>query len=71
MAKADQHGVSEREGKAWGKGEFANMPKETKMDMYPKSHEAGPGVLDDTMTGIDASNKKSSGKTRKYLSNQH
>ena len=71
MAKADMHGNSEREGQAWGKGEHANMPKEVKMDAYPKSHEFGPGNLDDTMTGIDHTNARAHSKTRSHLSNQH
>jgi hypothetical protein len=57
MAKANMHGVSEKEGKSWGKGKFANMPSDVKMNSYPKASEAGPGVLDDTMTGIDKCNK--------------
>ena len=71
MAKADMHGNSEREGKAWGKGEFANMPKEVKMDAYPKANEFGPGDLDDTMTEIDACNARAHKKAKGYLSNQH
>lgn len=71
MAKANMHGNSEREGKAWGKGEFANMPKELKMNAYPKANQFGPGDLDDTMTGIDRSNSAAASKTRSNLSNQH
>lgn len=71
MAKAKMHGDSEREGKAWGHGQHANMPKEVKMDTYPKANEFGPGNLDDTMTEIDRVNMKSSSKTRSNLSNQH
>jgi len=71
MAKASMHGTSENEGKVWGKGEFANMPKETKMNAYPKAHEFGPGQLDDTMTEIDRVNGSASKKTRSNLSNQH
>lgn len=71
MAKADMHGNSEREGKAWGKGEFANMPKEVKMNAYPKAHEFGPGDLDDTMTEIDRANGVAAKRTRSNLSNQH
>lgn len=71
MAKADMHGNSEKEGRAWGKGEFANMPKETRMDMYPKASEFGPGDLDDTMTEIDRVNGTAHKKSRSYLSNQH
>lgn len=71
MAKADMHGVSEREGKAWGHGQHANMPKEVKMNSYPKAHEFGPGVLDDTMSEVDQVQKQAHGKARSHLSNQH
>lgn len=71
MAKASMHGNSEREGKAWGQGEFANMPKEVKMNPYAKANQFGPGDLDDTMTGIDKSNSSAASKTRSNLSNQH
>ena len=68
---ADMHGSSEHEGKDWGHGEHANMPKEVKMDMYPKAHEFGPGMEDDTMTRIDGENKRAHSKARSHLSNQH
>lgn len=71
MAKANMHGDSEKEGRAWGKGEFANMPKEVKMNQYPKAAEFGPGNLDDTMTEIDRVNLKAHNKSHKYLSDQH
>lgn len=71
MAKADMHGSSEKEGKAWGHGQHANMPKEVKMDMYPKGHAEGPTSEDDTMTRIDGENKKAEMKSRRYMSNQH
>jgi hypothetical protein len=64
-------GVSEDEGRVWGEGEFANMPREVKMKMYPKSNEFGPDVLDDTMGGIDKTNMQASRQTRRNLSNQH
>jgi len=64
-------GESEREGKYWGKGEFANMPSAVKMQMYPKAHEFGPGVLDDTMGNIDKENGRAEATSHKYLSNQH
>ena len=69
--KASMHGNSEREGKAWGRGEFANMPQEKKMNAYPKAHEYGPTDLDDTMTGIDSCNAKAHSTARSHLSNQH
>lgn len=71
MAKMDMHGNSEKEGKAWGKGEFANMPKETKMQAYPKASEYGPDDLDDTMTEIDRVNSKAHTKSHSNKSNQH
>ncbi len=71
MAKADMHGSSEMEGRAWGMGEHANMPKEMRMDMYPKANEAGPDVENDTMTRVDMENKQAKSKTRGYKSNQH
>lgn len=71
MAKADMHGSSEHEMKAWGHGEHANMPKEVKMDKYPKSHEFGPGMEDDTMTRVDAENSRAQKKSHRFLSNQH
>ena len=71
MKKADQHGTSEREGKAWGHGKFANMPTDVKMDMYPKASEFGPGYLDDTMVEIDRTMSVAHNKAHKNLSNQH
>jgi hypothetical protein len=71
MAKMNMRGNSENEGKTVGKGQFANMPTEVKMQAYPKAHEFGPGDLDDTMTGIDKSNSSAASKTRSNLSNQH
>lgn len=71
MAKADMHGKSEKEGRAWGHGEHANMPKQMKMDTYPKGHAEGPSVEDDTMTRIDAENSRAESKSRKFMSNQH
>ena len=71
MAKAKMHGNSEKEGKAWGHGKFANMPTDVKMDMYAKASEYGPSDLDDTMTEIDDVNSRAKTKSRKHMSNQH
>ena len=71
MAKASMHGSSEHEGKAWGHGQHANMPKDVKMNSYPKAQEMGPGMEDDTMVRIDAENKRAHNKAHKNLSNQH
>lgn len=69
--KMNMHGNSEREGKRVGGGEFAGMPKEVKMQSYPKSHEYGPTDLDDTMTEIDGCNARAHTKSRKFVSDQH
>jgi hypothetical protein len=69
--KMNMHGNSEREGKAWGRGEHANMPKEVKMQAYPKAYEYGPSDLDDTMTEIDRVNGSAHSKSRARMSNQH
>lgn len=69
--KMNMHGNSEKEGKAMGKGQFANMPQEVKMQAYPKAHEYGPSDLDDTMTEIDGVNRKAHTKSRSHMSNQH
>jgi len=71
MAKASMHGSSEKEGKAWGKGQNANMPKEVKMDSYPKSNQFGPSNLDDTMKEIDRVNGVAHKRARSRMSNQH
>lgn len=69
--KMNMRGNSEKEGKAWGRGEFANMPKEEKMQQYPKANQYGPSDLDDTMSGIDQANAKAASKSHKFVSNQH
>jgi|GEM_PF-2297239 len=64
-------GESESEGRAWGHGQFANMPHEVKMKGYPKASEFGPSVLDDTMGHVDKTNHHAETQTRRHLSNQH
>lgn len=64
-------GESEREGRVMGHGKFANMPTDVEMKMYPKSHEHGPDVLDDTMGTVDKSNRQAQMQSRKYMSQQH
>lgn len=64
---ASQHGTSENEGKAWGNGQFANMPKDVKMEPYPtKPYHMDEG-LDDTLTRIDGDTKQASKGFRKNL----
>lgn len=64
-------GSSEAEGRVWGHGEHANMPKDVRMQSYPESHEYGPEVLDDTMGHVDTVNARSHKKARSHVSNQH
>ena len=64
-------GMSENEGKYWGSGEFANMPKETRMKAYPKASQFGPTVLDDTMGHVDVTNEDAHDTSRRFISNQH
>lgn len=65
------HGESEKEGKAVGKGMFANMPTDVSMKAYPKAHEYGPTVENDTISRIDEENMRSHKKARSHMSNQH
>jgi len=71
MAKAKQYGMSEKESKPWGSGQFANMPQEAKMASYPKAHQEGPTVENDTMTRLDAEGQRSQKQSRKNMSYQH
>lgn len=65
------HGESEREGKAVGKGNFANMPQEVSMKPYPKAKSYKGRDLDDTISEIDSVTRMSEGKAQRYLSKQH
>jgi hypothetical protein len=71
MGKAKMHGMSEKEEKPWGQGKFANMPTEVEMDEYPSAIQYGPTVQNDTMTRIDEENRRSDGRARSHMSNQH
>lgn len=52
-----------------GKGEFANMPKEVRMEEYPKVRQ-GRDDMDDTMTGIDEVSREGAERRDRYFSNQ-
>ena len=65
------HGVSEREGKRVGSGDFAGMPQNVNMKAYPKSAKYRGRDLDDTIEGIDSCNHRSEAKAMRHLSNQH
>lgn len=68
---AQSHGVSEKEGRPWGHGEFANMPRESHLDTYRKPPTARSGILDDTIDGIDLSDGQAAHMRDKHLSHQH
>ena len=53
-----------------GKGDFAGMPTDVKMEKYPPCKNYRGGDLDDTMTDIDDVSSRSEGKASKYRSNQ-
>lgn len=67
MAKADMHGDSDHEGKAWGHGQFANMPQEVKMDMYPKEAHKELDGINDTATRLAADAKYNERGDRRSL----
>lgn len=69
-SKAVMHGESEKEGKYWGRGKFANMPTDVTMQEYPKGYKAKSGVLDDTIRDLDRIEDQGASKASKYLSNQ-
>jgi hypothetical protein len=71
MGKAQMHGMSEKQEKPWGQGEHANMPKESKMESYPKANQYGPTIQNDTMTRVDDENSRSDSRARSHVSNQH
>lgn len=68
---AESHGVSEKEGRPWGHGEFANMPRESHLDAYRKPPTARSGILDDTIDGIDLSDGQAAHMRDRHLSHQH
>lgn len=69
--KASMHGSSEKEGKAWGHGSFANMPQEVSMKPYAKNKTLKEPMENDTMTRIDDEIGRSDSKARSHYSNQH
>lgn len=60
-------GTSEHEGKAWGHGQYANMPQEVKMSEYPKMPHKELGGLDDTAARISQDEKHAERGDRKSL----
>jgi hypothetical protein len=52
MKEPGPKGTSEHEGKVWGQGEFANMPKDVMMHPYPVIYPKDEGI-DDTISRLD------------------
>jgi hypothetical protein len=65
--KAPTHGTSENEGKAWGHGQFANMPQEAIMKPYPAPDYTTDGHIDDTIMRLDDDEKDAVRKKRKNM----
>lgn len=63
-------GFKEGHDQSIGKGQFANLPQEVKMQAYPKSKQPMNEGIDDTMTDVDSIHSRSEAKRRKYKSNQ-
>lgn len=53
-----------------GHGDFANLPQEKVVKMYPKASALRGGMIDDTITGIDAIDRGCEAMTMRHLSNQ-
>jgi len=53
-----------------GRDDTSGMPRDTVMEMYPKSHMYAGAYLDDSMAGIDATQIDSADQTRRHLSHQ-
>jgi hypothetical protein len=60
-------GESEREGRPWGHGEYANMPQEVKMEAYPKMAYRDMPVLDDTEGRLETDAKAAERGFRRNL----
>lgn len=66
----EKKGFIEGHEESVGKGQFANMPTDVKMQMYPKVGLTMNENIDDSMTDIDDIGNESESKRKKYLSNQ-
>jgi hypothetical protein len=53
-----------------GRSDTAGMPKDVKMEMYPKYPAGREKGLDDTITDIDEVVSRSEGKRSRFVSNQ-
>lgn len=69
MAKS-RRGFIEGHDEGIGKGEHANMPKETIMESYPKSRMGRDNMIDDSMSDIDDVQDAAISKRDRNMSNQ-
>lgn len=60
-------GSSEHEGKAWGHGQFSNMPHEVIMKPYPVIHPKEEGI-DDTISRLDEDSNDARMRKKKSMS---
>ncbi len=60
-------GDSGHEGKAWGHGQYANMPQEVKMSTYPKMPYKELDSIDDTDGRLEGDAKHAERGDRKSL----
>ncbi len=60
-------GTSENESRPWGHGQYANMPQEVRMQMYPKEPHKELGGLDDTAGRLSTDAKHAERGDRKSL----
>lgn len=67
---APSEGFVEGHDEMVGKRDYAGMPPEVKMSLYPKSKEQRDEHIDDTMSDVDSIHSMSEGQRRKYLSTQ-
>lgn len=64
MKRKEHH---EKEERAWGHGEHANMPQEVKMSYYPKDTYHADEKIDDTDRRIESDEKQAGHGFRRSL----
>lgn len=67
---APSSGFTEGHDEMVGRHDYAGMPPEVKMNLYPKERFPKDEGIDDTMSDIERIEGKSEGKRRKYMSYQ-
>ena len=54
-----------------GRSDHAGMPKDVRMEDYPKASHYRGGMIDDSVNEIDGSMSQASSETNRHLSDQH